>query len=179
VQSGPVGSPIYISQTLPTTPGMTYLLFFWLTNPGGETPNELLVSWDGATLLDKTNLGAFGWTNLQFTVTATGTSTVLQFGIRNDNAYFGLDDIGVVPMVQTGSTGISLSGPNLVLVTHGSNGRYGLAYHTLMSTNLAQPLNQWTPVATNVLAADGNFTVTVTNTVSLTVPKRFYTLQLQ
>jgi hypothetical protein len=61
----------------------------------------------------------------------------------------------------------------------GNNGLYGVAYRTLMSTNLAQPLNQWTPVATNVLGVDGNFTITVTNTVNPTARQRFDILQLQ
>jgi hypothetical protein len=153
------------------------MLSFWLDSPDGETPNEFLVSWNGATLLDKTNLAAIGWTNLQFAVTATGTNTVLQFGFRDDNTYLGLDDIRVVRMVQPVSTGISLSGTNLVI--NGKNGLYGATYHTLMSTNLVQPLNQWRPIATNVLSVDGDFTLTVTNTVNPTVRQRFYSLQLQ
>jgi hypothetical protein len=30
----------------------------------------------------------------------------------------------------------------------------------LASTNLSLPLNQWTPMATNLLTASGNFTIT-------------------
>jgi hypothetical protein len=41
------------------------------------------------------------------------------------------------------------------------------------------PLSQWTPVATNVLSAGGNFTITATNTVTRGVPQRFYILQEQ
>jgi hypothetical protein len=176
LQSGPAGSLVYLSQTLHTTPGMTYVLSFWLDSPDGKTPNEFVASWNGATLLDQTNLAAVGWINHQFTVTATDISTVLQFGIRDDNAYLGLDDISVTRMVQP-ATGASSSGTNLVIA--GNNGLFGVRYRTLMSTNLAQPRNQWLPVATNVLVADGNFTITVTNTVNSAVSKRFYILQLQ
>jgi hypothetical protein len=73
--------------------------------------------------------------------------------------------------------GLSLSGTNLVL--NGSNGLSGGTYYTWMSTNVAKPLNQWSPIATNVLGAGGNFTITITNTVNPTVPQRFYILQLQ
>ena len=45
-----------------------------------------------------------------------------------------------------------------------------------MSTNLA--LNQWPPVATNLLNAGGNFTITATNTVNHTDPQRFYRILL-
>ncbi len=101
---GPVGSLGYLSQTLSTTPGTTYLLSFWLDSPDGDTPNEFQVSWDGTTLLDETNLPAIGWTNIQFVVTATGPSTVLEFGFRDDPAYLGLDDVSVVP-TQAGRLG--------------------------------------------------------------------------
>ncbi len=93
---GASGEIDYLSQTLPTTPGTSYLLSFWLNSPDGETPNEFEVSWDGTTLFDETDLPAIGWTNLQFVVTATGTSTVLQFGGRDDPSYLALDDVSVV-----------------------------------------------------------------------------------
>jgi hypothetical protein len=48
-----------------------------------------------------------------------------------------------------------------------------------MSTNVVLSLNQWTPVATNVLNASGNFIITATNAVNLNVPLRFYILQMQ
>jgi hypothetical protein len=100
VALGSVGALSYLSQTLATTAGATYSLSLWLDSPDGETPNELLVSWNGTTLLDQTNFGAIGWTNIQFTVTATGTNTVLQFGGRDDPSYLGMDDISVVPTVE-------------------------------------------------------------------------------
>ncbi len=73
-------------------------------------------------------------------------------------------------------TGIKLSGANLVL--NGVNGQSGAMYYVLMSTNLTLPLSQWTCVATNVLSASGNFTITVTNTVTRNVPQRFYRMVL-
>ena len=93
---GVVGSLGYVSQTLSTTSGTSYLLSFWLDSPGGLADNEFLVSWGGTTPFDGTNIPATGWTNLQFAVTATGTSTVLQFGFRDNPGYLGLDDISVV-----------------------------------------------------------------------------------
>jgi len=57
-----------------------------------------------------------------------------------------------------GIAGISLSGTNLVL--NGTAGLSGRTYFVLMGTNLTEPFNQWTPVATNVPGADGNFSIT-------------------
>jgi hypothetical protein len=48
-----------------------------------------------------------------------------------------------------------------------------------MGTNLTQPLNQWKPVATNTLSANGNFSFTATNAVTPAAPQQFYILQAQ
>jgi len=178
---GTSGSLGYLSQTLSTTAGASYLLSFWFENPDPD-PGEFLVSWNGGTILDTTNLDANNWTNMQFVVSATGTNTVLQFGFEDDYNNFGLDDISVMPEstvlpTKPGIASLRLSGTNLVL--NGINGQAGGTYYVLMSTNLGLPLHQWTPVATNILSASGNFTITVTNTLTPTVPQRFYILETQ
>jgi hypothetical protein len=96
-QLGPSGSLGYLSQTLATVPGQSYLLSFWLENFASGV-NEFNAAWNGSTLDDQTSLPAFGWSNYVFAVTATNTSMVLQFGFRNDPSYFGLDDISVTPL---------------------------------------------------------------------------------
>jgi PKD repeat protein len=173
---GSGGSLSYLSQTLATTAGAGYWLSLWLDSPDGQTPNEFLVSWGGNTLFNETNIPVLGWTNLQFLVTATGTGTVLEFGFQDDPTYLGLDDISVVP-AQPGIASFSRSGANLVF--NGSNGFSGSTYNLLMTTNVALPLSQWAPVATNVLGASGNFTITLTNAVNQTNRERFYLLRLQ
>ena len=170
------GALSYLSQTLATTPGAGYWLSLWLNSPDGSTPNEFLVSWNGNTLFDETNLPVLGWTNLQFLVTATGTGTVLKFGFQDDWSYLGLDSISVLP-AQPGLAGFSHSGANLTF--NGSNGFSGGTYNVLMTTNVALPLGQWTPVTTNVLGAAGNFTITLTNAVNQTNRARFYIFRLQ
>jgi hypothetical protein len=74
-------------------------------------------------------------------------------------------------------TSFSFSGMNLVV--NGANGLSGATYYVLMSTNLTQPLSQWTRVATNILSASGNFTITATNSVDPHAPQRMYILQMQ
>ena len=167
----------YLSQTLATTPGATYTLSFWLDSPDGQTPNEFLVSWNGITFFDDLNIGQIGWTNLQFSVSASGTNTVLQFGFRDDPGFLGLDDVSVEPAPGLNVSIVALSNSDLVLT--GTAGVSGQTYYVLMSTNLAAPRSAWVPVATNVLSASGNFIITVTNTVSHTIPERFYMLETQ
>jgi hypothetical protein len=94
-QLGSSGSLGFISQILSTTPGKTNFLSLWLDSPDGSSPNEFQVDWNRTVIFDQTNIGAIGWTNLQFAVISTGTNTVLQFGFRDDPSYLGLDDISV------------------------------------------------------------------------------------
>jgi PKD repeat protein len=178
-QVGPSGSLGYLSQTLATTPGANYRLSLWLDSPDGAAPNEFSVSWNGTVLFDQSSLPAIGWTNLQFLVTATGASTVLQLGFRNDVHYLGLDDISVMPaaLPQPGLACVSCAGANLVL--GGNNGMGGGTYRVLMSTELARPLNQWMPIATNCPDGAGDFTITLTNAIHSYAPQRFYILQAQ
>ena len=178
-EMGTGGAMVFLSQTVRTAPGSNYVVSFWLNCPGGS-PNQFQVSWDGVQLFSQNNLPASGWTNFQFVVTASSTNAALSFGFRNDPFYFGLDDVTVLPQslaAKPSLMGINLAGTNLTL--NGANGSLGATYSTLMSTNVAKPLNQWTPVATNVLGASGNFTITVTNGASLNAAQRFYILQLQ
>ena len=177
-QLGPAGLPGYLSQTLATQPGAGYLLSFWLNSPGGS-PNEFLVQWNGVTVFDQTNIGVTGWTNLQFNVTAAAASTLLKFGFRNDPDFFGLDDVSVVPAANPvpGLSSLTLLGTNLVIT--GFNGQAGGSYVVLTSTNLAQPVNQWKPVLTNVLGSGGFFTISATNAVNVRLPKGFYTILKQ
>jgi hypothetical protein len=167
----------FLSQKLTTTPGAAYLISFWLDSPAATKPNDFQVSWNGNVLLDKTNLTAIGWTNIQLTVTAMASISTLQFAYLNGSFYFGLDDVSVLPVAQLGITGISLAGANLMF--NGAGGLSNRTYYVLMGTNLTEPFNQWTPVATNVPGVDGNFSITATNAVNPNVSQRFYILQLQ
>ena len=79
------------------------------------------------------------------------------------------------PITRPLITSLTPAGNNLVI--SGQDGMAGLSYLTLTSTNVAAPLSQWTPVATNVLAVNGNFSFTATNSFTPGVPQRFYMLQ--
>ena len=72
-------------------------------------------------------------------------------------------------------TGIQLAKPNLLI--NGINGLSNSTYSLLMNTNPASPLNQWMPIATNVLTSNGNFTITATNAVDPAAKQRFYILE--
>jgi hypothetical protein len=143
---GEVGGLGYLSQTLTTTPGTIYLLSFWL-NSDGYAPNRFVAYWNGQTLTDQVNLPAVGWTNLQFSVTATAASTLLRFGFRDDNSYLGLDNISLV----AAPTPVTLSGAGLRTNQFGFTitGPIGLGVVVEASTDLGGHV--WVPVRTNIL----------------------------
>ena len=62
------------------------------------------------------------------------------------------------------------------LVMSGSGGTTNGTYYVLVSTNVALPPNQWTPLATNLFDGSGNFVFT--NAINPNRPQTFYLLQL-
>jgi hypothetical protein len=68
--------------------------------------------------------------------------------------------------------GIEVSGGNVII--SGTGGTQGDTYYVVSSTNVALPLVDWTPVATNVFGPGGVFSVT--NAVS--GPSEFFRIQL-
>lgn len=69
---------------------------------------------------------------------------------------------------------VSLVGGDLVIA--GSGGTPGATYHVLTTTNVARPMSEWLPVATNVFDAGGNFAFT--NAVSLDNQQQFFRLDV-
>ncbi len=143
------------------------------------TPTVNFTSSDAAAILP-----ANGTTTL-VNGTATASVTFNTAGTQNltntDAASILLPYTSSTVTVQSSSTpqpvitSISLSGANLIV--NGSNGA-AVTYYLLMSTNVALPLNQWIPVATNTLIGSGSFTMTCTNAVSAGTPQQFYILQV-
>jgi hypothetical protein len=141
---GENGSTATLSQSLSTVAGQKYLLSFWLDNAvAGSSQNreQFSASWNGTTLYSRNNPPVFGWTDVQFVVTATGASTILSFVSRNDPYYFGLDDVSVTPgygpsiSVQPAADSIVVGGTASFSVT--SSGSAPLAYQwRLNGTNL-------------------------------------------
>jgi len=166
-QTGFLGT---LTQNIVTTPGQAYLVSLWMDSPDGGGYNEFSVSWDGNTLFDGVNLPALGWTNLQFIVTATSTSTPLQFGFRDEATWLGLDDVSVtavrLPMMQP-----PVKSGGLVNLTWST--MTGLNYQLQYRTNLTQ--NGWINLGGSIPASGGILT---TNDVSPADPQRFYRLQL-
>lgn len=94
----------------------------------------------------------------------------------------GIPAAGAAATIQStpprpGISGFSLSGAKLVL--EATNGLSGRTYYVLASTNVALALSQWQPAATNTLSTNGNFTITISNTVIPAPPQQFFILKTQ
>ena len=76
-----------------------------------------------------------------------------------------------------GIAGLNVAGTSLVI--SGTNGMANCSYTVLTSTNLALDFTQWTPVATNVLSAAGNFSIIASNVVDPSAAQRFFLLRAQ
>jgi hypothetical protein len=81
-------------QNVPTTPGSTYDITFWITMQASE--NDFNVIWGGTNIYSTTD-NSFGYTPFSFIETAgAGSSTQLEFGSYNDDSVNHLDDVSVV-----------------------------------------------------------------------------------
>jgi hypothetical protein len=90
----------FLTQTLTTIPSQNYNVSFWLAADPG-TPNSFSATFAGVTMVTLTNSPAFGYTQYSFNVTATNTSSDLQFAFDNPPAYWYLDDVCVVAAVAS------------------------------------------------------------------------------
>ena len=146
-----------------------YLASCWLTSiadSGMTTPNEFRMKWNGTPLFDQTNMGAFGWTNLQYIVTATGGATPLEFDFRDDPGALGLDDVTLqavpTPLFQSATL-------NIGTVSFAWNALPGLVYQLQSTTNLTA--GNWTNWNAPITAVTNSV---ITSNIPLSDPQRFY-----
>ncbi|MGO9201871.1 MAG: protease pro-enzyme activation domain-containing protein [Limisphaerales bacterium] len=163
-----------LSQTLPTTAGQRYLLSFWLDNPAIGTPNEFLASWNGTTLFEALNAGAFAWTNIEFVVSATGTSSAIEFVFRNDQNAFGLDDVSVQPLPAP-----ALEPPTLAngVISLTWSTVPGASYQVQYTENLTTAI--WHNLGSALPATSGTLSAFDSSAPSPSSPQRFYRIVLE
>ncbi len=110
---GFVDSQIFdsLAQALPTTPGSSYLVDFWLANPPfGEPPNNNFIVSFGNSGLSLANAPNFGYTEYSFTAQALSGQTTLLFQGRNQPGAFYLDDVSVTLIPEPGSLALAAVG---------------------------------------------------------------------
>jgi parallel beta-helix repeat protein len=140
---GSVGADGTLSQTIATTPGQTYTLSFWLrTETSGG--NDFAAKWNGQNLLSLTNAAQSGYTEHTYTVTATGSTSTLQFSAANGPSAWDLDNIS---LTVSGASGTSPGAPIIASFSNDS----GVAGDGLTNDN--------TPTLTGTAAANSTVKV--------------------
>ncbi len=149
VSSAPVagfrGSPtnLFVTQTVTFTDASTGSITNWVWNFG-----------DGNVVTNSSNA------NVQHAYAAAGSYTVslTVTGSGGSNTSTLANYVVVKPKAALGE--VTLAGGKLVF--SGTNGPAGQQYRILTTTNVALPLAGWTPVWTNIFAADGSYSYTNT-----------------
>ena len=96
LDTGPVNDLGFITQMVPVTVGTTYNLSFWLANAG--SPNRFQVSWEGAVVMDVTNLPDQAYTRVNIpNLIACNPTAALRFGFYNPPAFIDFDDVELTP----------------------------------------------------------------------------------
>jgi hypothetical protein len=93
-QGGAIESLGLLSQNLVTVAGTAYNIGLWLASDG-FFENRFQVLWDGQVVYDRSNLFPQGFTEVLIDPVATGASTTLAFGFRDDSGFLHVDDISV------------------------------------------------------------------------------------
>lgn len=142
------------------TPNGTTLLNIGAITGVNATSTIPLISYTGADPFPNLTLGTY----------PAGYAVTLE-----DNAGNSTIDLRVVSTSKPKPfiTGFGVVGTTLTL--QGTNGASGGQYVVLGSTNVALPLEQWTPLFTNVFAPDGSFNLS-TNVLNPALPRQFFLL---
>jgi hypothetical protein len=109
--SGDCAADIYsgdfLSQNIPTTPGVPYTFDFWFKRGDGTDP--FTASWNGVTIFTQSTF-ASSYTHAEFSnLIATGSTTTIQF-YENSSADLFLDDVNVNPVPEPGAAGMLACG---------------------------------------------------------------------
>lgn len=164
------GSPSYLSQSIPTVAGQFYQISFWMACDG-TTPNEFIFNWNGNSLFDQVNVpNTGGWTNLQFLAKATGSTTTIQFGVRDDSDFLELDDVFAQPIPAP--TFQSISKPANA-IQFAWNSVSGAVYQVQYKTNITQ--TNWINLGSTITAT--NLGTIYSNAIP-SDPQRFFRVEV-
>ncbi|GAA5160798.1 PEP-CTERM sorting domain-containing protein [Viridibacterium curvum] len=99
-----------VSQSVATNSGATYHITLWLANGaynGTPTPNSLVITFDGASLLSLSNAPAQAYTFYEFDVVASGSSAALVMTNKQTPSFWVLDDITITEVPEPSTLALS------------------------------------------------------------------------
>jgi len=97
---GAVGEDGFMTQSIATTAGQAYDFTFFAASDG-NTPNDFTAIFGGDTVYSVSDLPLSKYVERQFLVTASSSSTLIEFAFRDDPGFLSLDDVSVVPAPAT------------------------------------------------------------------------------
>ena len=128
--SSPFNSVCFYSQSIATTVGQQYDFSFWIANLGFGSPSSFEAFWDSQSVFSLTNPAPTAYSQKLFSVTATSTTTYIDFVIRDESHFYMLDDVSVV---QSGTSTVVPEPSSLVLMAAGLFGLMATAYRRRVS----------------------------------------------
>jgi len=100
-----------LTQTLTTVPGQTYDFHFDLAVEAGTDASSVFqANWNGSPVLNITDMTSHWLTPNDFTVTATDTTTAIQFEAQNTQSFFSIDNVTVDPVPEPATWALIMSG---------------------------------------------------------------------
>jgi hypothetical protein len=93
---GAIGDLGFISQNIATTAGGHYNIHLWLANISGFADGTAIeVRWGGIPVYSATDILGFNYREIVIDPIATGSSTALAVGLRDDSLFLNVDNISV------------------------------------------------------------------------------------
>ena len=105
-QAASDSSGVFLTQSVTTTPGASYIVDFWLAAAAENGAISSSVLWAGSVIFGQAFFSSSGYTEHTFTLTAPSATTELQFFSSSLAGFFLLDDVSVNPagVPDAGST---------------------------------------------------------------------------
>lgn len=108
---GAVGALGFISQNLATTAGGRYNIHLWLANLSGFADGTAIqVLWGGIPVYSATDILGFNYRQIVIDPIATGPSTTLSVGLRDDSFFLNVDNISVRAVPEPTTLALLLGG---------------------------------------------------------------------
>jgi subtilase family serine protease len=170
----------FLSQTIRTVPGRSYILSFWLDNPQSGAGQQFLVNWNTNNFSTNqiyliNNPVVLAWQKMTFVVQATDTNATLQFGAENPPDGFGLDDVSMIAILPPAftaqpPTNLTVLAGSTITISAMASGTAPLAYQWLMNgASLANGAGVSGVTTTNLMLTSvstnsaANYSLVVTN----------------
>ncbi len=106
---GGIGAPGFLTQTLATRAGTAYNIHFWIANFSGFLDGtQVQVLWNGAVVYSAFDVPGGGYREIVVDPIATGPTSTLSFGLRDDSFLLNLDNISVRAVPEPATLALAL-----------------------------------------------------------------------